>query len=106
MSAISMITIGDIPNTRISPTILHINGHILLYGGKSISSEEQYDPSVYLLNLQNKQWTRLSTDRSSTPIERTGHSCCVHEGVVYVWGGQREGRYFSDLFSFQMNPSK
>lgn len=74
MSAMSMMTIGDIPNTRISPTIIHINGHILrkyrwkhvflfffslfliklylVYGGKSISSEEQYDPSVYLLNLR------------------------------------------------------
>lgn len=74
MSAMSMMTIGDIPNTRISPTILHFNSHILrkvfvlllksmfsnqkgpflslVYGGKSISSEEQYDPSVYLLNLR------------------------------------------------------
>ncbi|CAO3703301.1 unnamed protein product [Rhizopus stolonifer] len=105
MSAMSMMTIGDIPNTRISPTIIHINGHILLYGGKSISSEEQYDSSVYLLNLQNKQWTRLSTEGKLTPTERTGHSCSMHEGAVYIWGGQKEGRYFNDLFLFNINPT-
>lgn len=30
----------------------------------------------------------------------------MHEGAVYIWGGQKEGRYFNDLFLFNINPSK
>ncbi|KAG1459251.1 hypothetical protein G6F46_005015 [Rhizopus delemar] len=83
MSAMSMMTIGDIPNTRISPTILHFNSHI----------------------LQNKQWSRLPTDGKLAPSERAGHSCVMHEGIIYIWGGQKEGRYLNDLFLFNINPT-
>ncbi|KAL4208829.1 hypothetical protein AB4K20DRAFT_1912749 [Rhizopus microsporus] len=103
MSANSISTTGEIPAPRISATILHVNGHVLLYGGKLISSEEHYDPNVYLLNLHSRQWSRLSMDGMIQPTERSGHSCVMHEGIVYLWGGQRNGHYFNDLFIFDVN---
>jgi hypothetical protein len=34
------------------------------------------------------------------PIERSGHSAVMHDGIMYIWGGQNEGSYFNDLFIF------
>ncbi|KAI9254804.1 hypothetical protein BY458DRAFT_480719 [Sporodiniella umbellata] len=98
MSATNVVTTGDVPSARTSHMLLYINGHVLLYGGKSITTED-YDPSVYFLNLQNKQWNRLSMEGHG-PIERSGHSSAVHENMVYIWGGQNQGRYFNDMLSF------
>ena len=58
------------------------------------------------LLLENKQWSRLSADGKLAPSERAGHSCVMHEGIIYIWGGQKEGRYLNDLFLFNINPSK
>jgi alpha-tubulin suppressor-like RCC1 family protein len=40
------------------------------------------------------------------PTERSGHSCVIHEGIIYIWGGQRDGRYFNDLFLFNISSGK
>lgn len=37
------------------------------------------------------------------PVERSRHSAVVADGVMYVWGGQRAGRYLNDLIAFDMN---
>jgi hypothetical protein len=40
------------------------------------------------------------------PTERSGHSCVMHEGIAYLWGGQKDGHYFNDLFIFDVNSGK
>ncbi|KAG1383455.1 hypothetical protein G6F60_008060 [Rhizopus arrhizus] len=81
MSANSISTTGDVPSSRISSTMLYINGHI----------------------LHTKQWNRLTMEGAIQPTERSGHSCVIHEGIIYIWGGQRDGRYFNDLFLFNIS---
>ena len=34
------------------------------------------------------------------PIERSGHSVAVGGNLLYIWGGQRAGRYLDDFFVF------
>ncbi|KAI8091536.1 hypothetical protein BDF21DRAFT_376285 [Thamnidium elegans] len=99
LSANSVNTSGDIPSPRISPVIVAMNGHVLLFGGKPLAHDENYDPGFYLLNLHSKQWTRIQME-GVQPTERSGHSAVAHEGVMYIWGGQNEGNYFNDLFIF------
>lgn len=40
------------------------------------------------------------------PMERSGHSAVAHEGIMYMWGGQKEGNYFNDLFVFNSSTCK
>lgn len=37
------------------------------------------------------------------PVERSQHSMVATDGIVYVWGGQRAGRYLSDMFALNTN---
>lgn len=40
------------------------------------------------------------------PIERSGHSAVAHEGIMYMWGGHKDGSYFNDLFVFNSSTCK
>lgn len=55
--------------------------------------------------IDSKQWTRIQME-GNHPIERSGHSAVAHEGIMYIWGGQKEGNYFNDLFVFNSSTCK
>lgn len=40
------------------------------------------------------------------PVERSRHSASIVDGVMYVWGGQRAGRYLNDMIAFNTNTCK
>lgn len=92
---------------------------IIVYGGKPIVPDENYDGGFYILNLSKsatiiiiwfeliylyklidtKQWNRIQLE-GNQPSERWGHSAVANDGIMYIWGGQQEGNYFNDLFIF------
>ncbi|KAI9027663.1 hypothetical protein CLU79DRAFT_697531, partial [Phycomyces nitens] len=51
--------------------------------------------------LDNRQWARVRVDGPG-PGERAGHSSAVLNGIIYVWGGQRNGKYLADLYALNM----
>ncbi|KAI9316219.1 hypothetical protein BX666DRAFT_2043070 [Dichotomocladium elegans] len=57
---------------------------------------------MYILNLGSKQWSRVHMD-GHLPVERSRHSAIMVDGLMYVWGGQRAGRYLNDMFVFNTN---
>lgn len=40
------------------------------------------------------------------PVERSGHSAAVANDYLYIWGGQRAGRYLNDMFVFNLSTCK
>ncbi|KAG0171775.1 Negative regulator of mitotic exit [Apophysomyces sp. BC1034] len=99
LSASHISATGDVPSPRCFPTIVPMGTFILLYGGEPILSDDKWDPNLYFLNLNTRQWTRVQMD-SQKPVERAGHSAVVSNGVMYIWGGKRAGRYLNDLVAF------
>ncbi|KAL0087720.1 hypothetical protein J3Q64DRAFT_1638131 [Phycomyces blakesleeanus] len=51
--------------------------------------------------IDNRQWARVRVDGVG-PGERAGHSSVVLNGIIYVWGGQRKGKYLDDLYAINM----
>ncbi|OBZ85868.1 Tip elongation aberrant protein 1 [Choanephora cucurbitarum] len=108
LSASALSTSGDIPTPRIFPTLVTIDGFIILYGGEPISPGELWDACFYVLHTNTRQWSRVRT-KGNLPTPRTGHSACVSDdGIMYVWGGHFQRRYMNDLCAFNVReyPSK
>ena len=40
------------------------------------------------------------------PVERSKHTAVMVEGTMYIWGGERAGRYLSDMATFDTNSCK
>ncbi|CEP17636.1 hypothetical protein [Parasitella parasitica] len=99
LSATSINAAGDVPSSRTSAAIVAMNNHVMLFGGRPIVHEEQYDGGFYILNLKSKQWNRIQLE-GNQPSVRWGHSAVASDGIMYIWGGQVEGNYFNDLFIF------
>ncbi|ORZ00677.1 hypothetical protein BCR43DRAFT_521667 [Syncephalastrum racemosum] len=93
---------GDIPSPRTFPGLASVRNHVILYGGEPTMPDDKWDPHVYTLNLNSKQWLRIRME-GHIPVERSQHSMVANDGIVYVWGGQRAGRYLSDLFALNTN---
>ncbi|OBZ90202.1 Tip elongation aberrant protein 1 [Choanephora cucurbitarum] len=98
-SANSISTTGDIPAARVAPIMVTLNGQVILYGGRPLVPEEKYDGSIYVLNLHAKQWTRIQPE-GPQPSERSGHSVATQDNAMFIFGGQKEGHYFNDLYVF------
>lgn len=108
--------------------MLTVDWHVkLVYGGRPLVPEEKYDGSIYVLNLRKytkewfcflegwgwsgyksidaKQWTRVQLE-GPQPSERSGHSVATQDNAMFIFGGQKEGHYFSDLHVFNTNTCK
>ncbi|CDH55861.1 related to kel1-involved in cell fusion andmorphology [Lichtheimia corymbifera JMRC:FSU:9682] len=90
---------GDVPPPRCFPTLVSIRNFALLYGGEPVLADDKWDPHVYILNIANKQWNRIRME-GHLPVERSRHSASIADGIMYVWGGQRAGRYLNDMIAF------
>ncbi|KAI9493120.1 hypothetical protein BDB00DRAFT_824491 [Zychaea mexicana] len=110
MSANFVNATGDVPTPRMHPVIAPLgNNCVLLYGGEPSNADEKWDPNFYTLNISTRQWSRIQMKDGCLPVERSGHSIAVGGNLLYIWGGQRAGRYLDDLFvlnasTYQTNP--
>jgi len=79
------------------PTPLQFNAwtrhgdSIYIHGGynfmeKDFSKRKPYLDEVWELNLESRQWKKLSTTGTS-PGPRYGHVMFAHKDAIYVWGG-------------------
>ncbi|KAG2218922.1 hypothetical protein INT45_008159 [Circinella minor] len=101
MSSHPINATGDVPASRMYPILAPLgNNCVLLYGGQPSSADEKWDPNFYTLNVGTRQWSRIQMPEGRLPVERSGHSVAVSGNLLYIWGGQRAGRYLDDLFIF------
>lgn len=82
-------------------TILRKNGY--LYGGRSHEPLSHID----IIDLETNKWTRLDSEEG--PDGRTGHSACVYDENIIIFGGQRQfnpelkaRECFNDVWKFSV----
>ncbi|KLO08605.1 galactose oxidase [Schizopora paradoxa] len=100
-------TAADVPSPRVGHGCARLNDVMAVWGGDTSSSLDapdlELDSKLYLYNMVSREWTRIKMEPdSATPKGRYGHTLSAVGPMLYVFGGQREGTFFNDMWSFDL----
>ncbi|KXN85918.1 Serine/threonine-protein kinase HT1 [Leucoagaricus sp. SymC.cos] len=96
---------GDSPGGRLYPTMTTVGSILALQGGYNASWPVGY-PSLYLLNLVSRKWSKIIA-HGDAPPGLIRHSMIAVDVTIYIYGGSKyeNGHWYKsfDLWAFNLN---
>lgn len=110
LNATLVQTSGHAPLPRVGHSAVLVSNVFILWGGDTkIRAGDRQDDALYLLNLNNREWTRVAAGTFSGgpgPAGRYGHTLSIIGSNLLLFGGQVESTFFDELWQFDLNSLK
>ncbi|XP_008188760.1 kelch domain-containing protein 3 [Acyrthosiphon pisum] len=90
-----------VPFQRYGHTAINLGSNIYLWGGRN---DNRVCNTLYCFNTETLKWTTPSV-YGNKPEPRDGHSACIIQNCMYIFGGfeERSGLFASDLYMLNLN---
>jgi len=80
------------------------DNRLFIYGGTGYTTNTRYWESIYQLDMENWDWTKLESVNKA-PNSRDSHSCIVYNNKLYIFGGSGGNDSKNDMFEYDLAAS-
>ena len=89
------------PCPRSGHTAVFSDGEMYVFGGKDCDSNKLND--LWSFNVKGSYWTKIEPEGEVIPCIRSGHTACMLEGFMSIFGGIFEvTKELNDLYAYSI----